>query len=87
MLYVQKIKSSILNPHAITHGIGIMLSHMGCINVDNSTETHDKPHTFLIVVDKMSAHSLVLYGVAICERSFEFTMGGFVDVICDRWKD
>ena len=36
---------------------------------------HDKPQTFLAVVDKMTVHSLVLYGVAICVRTFEFTMG------------
>ena len=36
---------------------------------------HDKPQTFLTVVDKKTVHSLVLYGVAICVRSFQFTMG------------
>ena len=36
---------------------------------------HDKPHTFLTVVDKTSVHRQVLYGVAICVRSFEFTTG------------
>ena len=36
---------------------------------------HDKPHTFLTAVDKMSVHSLVIYGVAIFVRSLEFTTG------------
>ena len=39
---------------------------------------HDKPHTLLTVVDEMTVHSLVLYGVAImCRtlRSFDFTTG------------
>ena len=34
---------------------------------------HDKPHTFPTAVDKTTVHSLVLDGVAICVRSFEFT--------------
>ena len=46
---------------------------MGCIKVDNFIEMHDKPQTFLTVADKMSVHSLVLYGVSIRVRSFEFT--------------
>ena len=53
---------------------------MGCIlKVDNLIEMHDKPQTFLTVVDKMTVHSLVIYGVAICVRSVEFTTGG-IDV-------
>ena len=36
---------------------------------------HDKPQTFPNVVDKIIVHILVLYGVAICVRSFEFTTG------------
>ena len=44
---------------------------MGCTKVDNFIEMHDKPQTFLTVVDKKTVHSLVLYGVAICVRSFE----------------
>ena len=48
---------------------------MTCIEVDNLIEMHDKPHTFLAVVDKTSVHRQVLYGVAICVHSFEFTMG------------
>ena len=36
---------------------------------------HDKPQTFLTVVDKTSVHRQVLHGVAICVRSFEFTTG------------
>ena len=31
--------------------------------------------TFLTVVENKTVHSLVLYGVAICARSFEFTTG------------
>ena len=50
-----------------------MLWHMGCIKLDNLIEMHDKPQTFLSVVDKMAVHSLVLFGVAIRVRSFEFT--------------
>ena len=37
---------------------------------------HDKPQTFLTVVDKTSVHRQVLHGVAIRVRSFEFTTGG-----------
>ena len=50
---------------------------MGCIKVDNFIEMHDKPHTFLTVVDKMIVHSLLFYGVAtvLCVRSFEFITG------------
>ena len=36
---------------------------------------HDKPQTFLTVVDKTSVHRQVLHGVAIRVRSFEFTTG------------
>ena len=36
---------------------------------------HDKPQTFLTVVDKTSVHRQVLHGIAICVRSFEFTTG------------
>ena len=36
---------------------------------------HDKPQTFLTVVDKTSVHRQVLHDVAICVRSFEFTTG------------
>ena len=75
MLYIQIIKSSFLNPHTRTHGIGIILLHMGCIKVDHFIEMYDKPQTFLIVIDKTSVHSLIIYGVAICVRSFEFTTG------------
>ena len=50
---------------------------MGCIKVDHLIEIHDKPHTFLTVIDKTSVHSLILYGVAICVRSFEFTTGDY----------
>ena len=46
---------------------------MTCIEVDNFIEMHDKPHTFL--TDKTSVHRQVLYGVAICVRSFKFTAG------------
>ena len=46
---------------------------MGCIEVDNLIEMHDKPQTFLTVVAKMIEHGLVLYGVAIYVRTFEFT--------------
>ena len=53
-----------------------MLWHMRCIKVDNFIEMHDKPQTFLSVVDKMIVHSLALYGVSICVRSFEFTTHG-----------
>ena len=38
-----------------------------------SYEMHDQPRIFLTVVDKMNVHSLILYGVAICVRSFEIT--------------
>ena len=44
--------------------------------VDHLIEMHDKPHTFLTLVDKTSVHRQDLYGVAICVRSFEFTTGG-----------
>ena len=43
---------------------------MGCIKVDHSIEMHDKPQTFLTVVDKMTVHSLVLYGVDMCSMLF-----------------
>ena len=36
---------------------------------------HDKPQTFLTVVDKTSVHRQVLHGVAMRVRSFEFTTG------------
>ena len=36
---------------------------------------HDKPQTFLTVVDQTSVHRQVLHGVAIRVRSFEFTTG------------
>ena len=39
---------------------------------------HDKPQTFLTVVDKTSVHRQVLHGVAIRVRSFEFTTGAIV---------
>ena len=55
---------------------------MGYIKVDNVIEMHDKQQTFLTVVDKMSVHSLVLYGVAICVDSFEFTTGVYVHMLC-----
>ena len=51
---------------------------MTCIEVDYFIEMHDKPHTFLTVVDKTSVHRQVFYGVAICARSFEFTTGEHV---------
>ena len=51
---------------------------MKCIEVDNFIEMHDKPHTFLTVVDKTRVHRQVLYGVAICVRSFEFNTGGSI---------
>ena len=38
---------------------------------------HDKPQTFLTVVDKTSVHRQVLHGVAIRVRSFEFTTGEY----------
>ena len=53
---------------------------MTCIEVDNFIEMHDKPHTFLTVVDKTSLHRQVLHGVAICVRSFEFTTGDIVSL-------
>ena len=46
---------------------------MGCIKVVNFIEMHDKSQTFLTVVDKMTVHSLDLYGVAIYLGSFVFT--------------
>ena len=52
---------------------------MGCIIVDHYIEMHDKPQTFVSVVDKKTVHSLVLYGVAICVRYFEFTTGAHGD--------
>ena len=42
---------------------------------------HDKPHTFLTVVDKTSVRQ-VLYGVAICVGSFEFTTGDVWLMLC-----
>ena len=51
---------------------------MGCINVANFIAIHDKPHTFPTVVDKMTVHTLVLYGEAKYVRYFEFTTGGLV---------
>ena len=51
---------------------------MTCIEVDNFIEMHDKPHTFLTVVDKTSVHRQVLYGVAVCVHSFEFTTGDYI---------
>ena len=48
---------------------------MGCIKVVNFIEMHDEPQTFLTVVDKMTVHSLDLYGVAIYLGSFVFTTG------------
>ena len=51
---------------------------IGCIKVDNSIEMHDKPQTFLTVVDKKTVHSLVRYGMAICVRSFEYTTADYV---------
>ena len=38
---------------------------MGCLKVNNFIDMHDKPQTFLTVVDKMSVHNLVVYGVSI----------------------
>ena len=73
-------QSSILNPHTKAHGIGVMLYHMTCIEIDNFIEMHDKRHTFLTVVDKTSVHRQVLYGVAICVRSFGFTTGDIMTV-------
>ena len=49
--------------------------------VDHFFEMHDKPQTFLTVVDKMIVHSLVRYGVAICVRSVEFTTAGDVYLV------
>ena len=43
------------------------------MQVGNLIEMHDKPQTVLTVVDKMTVHSLVMNGVAISVRSFEFT--------------
>ena len=48
---------------------------MACIRVDNFIEMHDKQQTFLTVIDKRSVHSMIIYGAAICVRSFEFTTG------------
>ena len=48
---------------------------MACIKVDNFIEMHDKQQTFLTVIDKTSVHSMIIYGAAICVRSFEFTTG------------
>ena len=46
---------------------------------------HDKPQTFLTVVDKTSVHRQVLHGVAICVRSFEFTTGAVCSFDNKSW--
>ena len=60
-----------------------MLLHMGCIKVymNNYIQMHDKPHTFLTIVDQKT-YTAWLFMVThhkqvrlLCVRSFKFSTG------------